>query len=345
MVDSCATRETKLLYFNLKNLIGKGIMFGHQDATAYGMGWKNEELRSDVNDVCGNFPAVYGWDISGIGTPYNIDSVPFERMRMWIKSAYERGGINTISWHLENLVTGTNAWDTVPAVKEILPNGSKNAIFNKKLDLAADFFLSLKSKDGTLIPILFRPFHEHTGSWFWWGARFCTPDEYKQLFRYTVTYLRDKKKVHNLIYVYSPDVFRTEENYLERFPGVQYVDVLGFDDYFDFQTRATVDKGIAQLRIIVNLANKMNKIAALTETGINGVPDSTWWTDCLLNPIKNDSIARNISWFLVWRNANQKQFFAPYPGQVSAANFIKFENDPYTIFENNLPKMYSLPSK
>ncbi len=340
LVDSAATKETKSLYYNLKKLTGKGIMFGHEDATAYGVGWRNEDLRSDVYDVCGNFPAVYGWDISGIGTEYNIDSVKFDRMKFWIKSAYERGGINTISWHLQNPVTETNAWDTTRAVQEILPGGSRNAWYNKQLDLAAEFFNDLKSKDGILIPIIFRPFHENNGSWFWWGARFCTPEEYKQLYRYTVCYLRDKKNIHNLIYAFSPDIFKTQEKYLERFPGKEYVDVLGFDNYWDFHNKNSIPQGIEQLRILVALSRQMDKIAALTETGYNGIPDSTWWTDYILNPIKNDSIARNISWMLVWRNFSTKHHFAPYPGHGSVSNFIKFENDPFTIFESDLPKMY-----
>lgn len=342
IVDVNVTKETKTLYQNLKLLIGKGIMFGHEDATAYGLGWRNEELRSDVNDVCGNFPAVYGWDICGLGTPYNIDSVPFDRMKFWIKSAYERGGVNTVSWHFQNPVTQTDAWDTTRAVYAILPGGFKNAEYNKMLDLVAEFFLDLKAKDGTLIPIIFRPFHEHNGNWFWWGERHCTPEEYKQLFQYTVKYLRDVKNVHNLLYAFSPDIFLTESKYLERFPGAEYVDILGFDNYWDFHKKSTLPRAIEQIRIVVNLADKMNKIAALTETGYNGIPDTTWWTNLLLTPIKNDSIAKRISWILVWRNYSKNHHFAPYPGHPSANNFIKFENDPFTLFESDLPNLYRL---
>lgn len=345
-VDTAATYETKALFYNLKKLMGRGIMFGHEDATSYGMGWRNAELRSDVKEVCGKFPAIYGWDIWGLGTPYNIDSVPFDRMVQWIKIAYKRGGVHTVSWHLANPVTQTHAWDTsVHAVKEILPGGKYHEVYNQMLDRVADFFLNLKTDDGTYIPVIFRPFHEHNGSWFWWGARFCTPDEYKALFRYTVTYLRDKRQVHNLLYAYSPDIFRKEEVYLERFPGEEYVDVLGFDNYWDFQNPATIEKGIEQLRIVVKLAERMGKVAALTEAGYNTIPDPQWWTKSLLYPIKNDSIARKIAWILVWRNYNQTHFFAPYPGHPSAADFIEFEKDPYTLFESDLPPMYVIDNE
>ena len=338
--DANATYETKALFHNLRTNSSKGILFGQQDATAYGVGWKDEDLKSDVNEVCGSFPAVYGWDVSGIGGEYNIDSVRFDRIKFWIKSAFERGGVNTVSWHLQNPATDSSCWDTTMAVRHILPGGKFHNKYNRQLDLLVDFFSQLKSKNGKLIPVVFRPFHEANGHWFWWGSGSCTDVEYIQLFRYTVSYLRDVKGVHNLLYAYSPDIFKTKENYLKRFPGEEYVDVLGFDNYFDFKTKDKVQEGIDQLRIVVELAKSMKKVSALTETGLNAQTDSTWWTKNLLYPIVNDSVAKNIAWILVWRNADPKHFFVPYPGQSAVQDFIKFENDPFTIFERDLPKMY-----
>src|SRR5258705_9854557 len=61
--DKNATKETVNLYKNLKKLAGKGFMFGHQDDLAYGVGWKYEEGRSDIKDVTGDYPAIYGWEL------------------------------------------------------------------------------------------------------------------------------------------------------------------------------------------------------------------------------------------------------------------------------------------
>ena len=62
LVDSLATPETVALFRNLQNISRTGVLFGHQDDTAYGVNWKAEPGRSDVKEVCGDYPAVYGWD-------------------------------------------------------------------------------------------------------------------------------------------------------------------------------------------------------------------------------------------------------------------------------------------
>jgi hypothetical protein len=102
--DKQATKETRALYKNLYNLAGKNILFGHQDDPCYGVGWKYVSGRSDIRDVTGEYPAVYGFDLGRIelGWNVNLDSVPFEKIRLFIREAYERGGVITISWHLNN---------------------------------------------------------------------------------------------------------------------------------------------------------------------------------------------------------------------------------------------------
>ena len=68
--------------------------------------------------------------------------------------------------------------------------------------------------------VLFRPFHENTGSWFWWGAAFCDEQTYKSVYKYTVEYLRDEKNVHNFLYVYGPgSEAASVEEYASRYPG------------------------------------------------------------------------------------------------------------------------------
>lgn len=350
LVDKNANKKTQALYINLKKVSTQHILFGHQDDLAYGVKWKQwHKKRSDVNDVTGAFPAVFGWDISKLGkSEVNIDSVDFEDMKNWMLEVYKMDGINTVSWHVDNFVTDSSSWNVgEKVVQAILPEGTKHEIYKASLDALADFFKSLKK--GFLfkhnIPIVFRPFHEHTGDWFWWGQPHCTPEEYKKLWQFTVQYLRDEKEVDNLLYCYSPDIFRDEEHYLECYPGDDYVDILGFDDYHDVKPENDINELIRRLSIVVKLAEERDKVAAFTETGLENIPFEKWWTDHLLKHIKADSTASKIAWLLVWRNGRINHHYAPYPGHISAPDFIEFCNDPLILMEDNLPKMYKRHSE
>ncbi len=340
IVDPNATPETNALFLNLLKYRDKAVMFGHQDDLAYGIGWWAEDFRSDVHDVTGKFPAVFGWDAGEIGQDRNIDSVSFAKISDWIIRVFEKGGINTLSCHLDNPVTGDDAWDTTSAVYAILPGGEKHEFFKSVLDQLATFISGLKTADGTMVPIIFRPWHELNGSWFWWGKGNCSTEEFVRLFRFTVHYLRDEKGLHNLLYCYSTDRFSDEKEYLERFPGEDFVDLLGYDDYHSFINKNTVPEGINSLRILASIGERMHKPVALTEAGLQNIPDPTWWTENVLNPIKSDSLARKITYLLVWRNASTRHHYAPFPGHPSSPDFIRFEKDEFTWFLPDLPDMY-----
>ncbi|UCG85435.1 MAG: beta-mannosidase [Gemmatimonadota bacterium] len=344
--DPEATLETQVLFANLKSLAPDYVLFGHQDALAYGVKWKVEEGRSDVKDVAGSHPAVFGWELGDLelGEAENLDDVNFENMKRWIKQGYEAGGVITISWHMNNPVSGGNAWDTTRAVYAILPGGERHELYRTWLDAFAEFAGDLRTDDGRPIPVIFRPFHEHSGSWFWWGGANVTDDEYVELWRFTVDYLRDEKGLHNLLWAYSTDVFTDEAHYLEHYPGHEYVDVLGYDDYRALSTEESVPLMTARLKTLVELAEESGKLPALTETGLEGVGVPNWWTGRLLEAIETDSASRRISYALVWRNANEADIpghhFGPYAGHPSAPDFVQFAEDPFVLLLDELPDLY-----
>jgi len=343
--DKKATKETIALYKNLGVLLDKGIMFGHQDDLAYGVGWKYERGRSDIKDVTGDYPAVYGFELGRLELDHavNIDSVPFDKMKGFIRDAYNRGGVITLSWHLNNPLTGKTAWNPAPGtVASVLPGGEKNELYKSWLDKVASFLLDLKGNNGEYIPIIFRPFHELNGSWFWWGGKNCTPDELKQLYHFTESYLRDVKNVHNLLYAYNTDKFYSKHEYLERYPGDEWVDVIGFDIYQAYNT-ATNDDFIryagSMLSTLDSVATEHHKIPTLTEFGNNGLKDSLWWTNTFLKAIS----PYKISYALAWRNAgnkggNQSEYYVPFKGQSSADNFIEFYKDEKTLFQKDVTR-------
>jgi mannan endo-1,4-beta-mannosidase len=345
--DQGADSGVRNLYFNLAKLAPEYIMIGQQDALSYGINWKKGNFRSDMNDVTGSHPAVFGWDLGGIelGSKYNLDSVPFDEMRKNILWVYEQGGINTISWHVFNPVTGKSSWvedKNTPnlIVSQILPGGEKHEAFLKQLDYAAGFFQSLVVADGSLAPIVFRPWHENSGSWFWWGSNHCSIEEYKQLYSFTVDYLRNKHNLHNLLYVYSPDVgFADAEAYLERYPGDDLIDIIGLDDYHSLNT-GHPEELVKNLEIIASLAIERNKIATFSETGCNRIERKNYFTKELLPCLKHSALTRSVSWVLFWRNADEKQHFVPDPAHLEAPDFIEFTTDKLILQLNEIPDMY-----
>lgn len=342
--SSNRTPETESLLSNLKKIASKGIMFGHQDDPLYGVTWEGDSDRSDVKSVVGDYPAVMGFDIGRIelGSKKSLDNVDFNIIRQEIINQFNRGGIITISWHMYNTLTGGDSWDieTKGVVTSILPNGENHNKFLTWLKQGADFFNSLVTEDGTKIPVLFRPWHEHTGSWFWWGKDNCTIEEYKELWLLTYNYF-EEQGVDNLLYTYSPDSHGPGEIYLERYPGDEYVDLLGLDIYHRGDEEGieiyqnTLD---TILSFLTEEGEKRNKPIAVTETGLEAIPIANWWTELLLPTLEKYPV----TYVLVWRNARERpnHYYAPYPGQKSADDFVKFFNSPKTLFVKDLPNLY-----
>ena len=298
LIDANSTKETKALHKNLKKLSEKHILFGHQHATEYGHGWYGDENRSDVKSVTGSHPAVIGVDFSGLsGRPDAEIQKTIKDLQKNIADTYDRGGVTTISWHFNNPASGGGFYwvDTIskPAVKFIIPGGSHHEAYKNILRTVASLANSTKGKDGKLVPMIFRPYHEFDGDWFWWGRAHCTIDEFKTLWRFTVSYLRDSLHVHNFIYAFSPDNrFFTEEQFLERYPGDEWVDMVGIDNYGDWgrDGKYNLDAGIKKLKIVSDYAEKAGKLAAFTETGLESIPNTTWWTETLLKSLKKEKL-------------------------------------------------------
>jgi mannan endo-1,4-beta-mannosidase len=345
--DQDASRETVKLFNSLMELSKNHTLFGHQDDPAYGIGWAYEEGKSDCKLTAGSYPAVYGWELGGLelGNPKNLDDVPFNTMRKLIIESYQRGGLNTISWHEYSPLSGKDSWadtkDTVNGtVEAIIPGGSHHDVYIQHLDKVADFLLSLKTPDGTMVPVIFRPLHENMGSWFWWGTGHCSADQYKTLFQFTVDYLKVERGVHHALYCYSPNGgFSSEEEYLERYPGDNYIDMLAFDQYRIKSNEKSGESAIRSMEVLADMAAKRNKLYAFSETGDYGLKTENWFTAHLLPIINANEKTRGITYVLVWRNEERQvdHFFVPYEGHSQAADFKKFRDHDLILFEDDMP--------
>ena len=320
------TSGREALLQRLRSLRTSGIMFGHQDDPFYGLGWKWDRGRSDVLAVAGDYPAVMGFELGGIevGDAKSLDSVPFVRIREELLAHVRRGGIATISWHPRNPLTGGTAWDNKNAntVRSILPGGDQHQKFQTWMLRLSCFLRSLKDEQGRPVPFIFRPWHENSGGWFWWGKGLCSAEEYKALWRC----LQDRllaDGLTNIVWSWSPN-YGLKADDLDSYPGDDRVDIIGLDAYQQSKDEQsfirTLNKDLATL---CEFAKGSDRLVALTECGYQNLPDPTWWTRVLKPQIEKFPL----SYFLVWRNADHRQYFAPAPSTKDAPDFRKMVED------------------
>ena len=268
LVDAQASPSTAGLFAYLQGVADSNkVLYGHQDELHKKVGVKLPG-SSDTEDMVADQAAVMGLDALAL-TGDELSLTEAEKARgltlseklagIYIPAA-KKGAILTMSCHMPNFelvqkkgkVNGQYDFTGYSPnnlegdiVARILPGGDLNQVYTAYLDMVADFDARLQKAN---VPLIFRPFHENNGSWFWWGASGCTPSQYKNLFRYTVEYMRDTKGLHNLLYAYSPGGPLVDEaDYLSRYPGDAFVDVIGFDMYH--RNPATEDAWMASGRL------------------------------------------------------------------------------------------------
>jgi mannan endo-1,4-beta-mannosidase len=371
LVDGKASLETARLFAYL-DAVGKSdyVLFGHQNDLHHKRGAKYKgATSSDVKDVTGEYAGVMGIDVlsligdeyPGVLTGYPADQV--EGSAQIAIEAARAGAVITLSAHMPNFeqvrvmtrdgkplrvhFRGSTYNKTAGDVmKRVLPDGDLNKYLCAYLDIVAQWAHVL---DAAGVPVLFRPYHENMGSWFWWGAAHCTTEEFKSVFRYTVEYLRDVKDVHNFLYVYSPDsTFKSVESYESRYPGDAFVDVVAFDQYHD--NPRGIDSFMGYLRnsiaIVEQVAEKHGKVAVLSETGLQVMRGDNknislgdnrrpaWFTEVL-----NLVSPSRLGYFLVWADFAGGDYYVPYKtapdrGVAMVDTFIDFYNDSRSIFAN-----------
>ena len=326
--------ETRGLFSKLQNVTQQGIAFGQQAPFGTGNNFPQvNALDRDFDIVAGDAPAVVGFDLELITLQRGFIDEFTERFVPAVRAAHENGSIITISWHMVNPNTqqfgGDDSFDGV--VGRMLEGGDLRPNFLGALDLAATLFKAFVDDEGNPIPILFRPWHEMNGSFFFWGEEFRSTEEYIQLWRDTVDILSNDLEVHNLLYVYAPNWLSSRAEYLRNYPGDDYVDMLGIDVY-DFRNGRYLDRVLTNLGIVEDIASEKNKLFALTETGLENVTQNDWWTQNLYRGIRNSSI----TYTMIWRNDNSDFFHAPFVGHPSESDFRSFLSEDIILLNSDI---------
>ena len=377
MTDPKASDSAKALYAYLQGLTESDqVLFGHQNDVSRSVGTK--DALGDVHDVTGSVSGIFGIDslaLFGSEAGGTDAKSALENSINYSKKAAENGAIVTLSAHMPNFTSakikdnGDGTYDffdcnfneskdlSGDSLKKILPGGEKNKVFTAYLDTIATYANKLQESN---IPVIFRPLHENTGGWFWWGTG-NTAESYKSLYAYTREYL-ESKGVHNMLYVYSPNgPMETEEEYMSRYPGDAYVDILAFDYYNDFNTYpAEADTSFFDhldqtCQVVSSIAKKHDKLAAISETGVRVMKENGSDNEGLLvknNPVSEAKTGKNwyeevnniakkndMPYYMVWANFSDTNFYVPYKhtdtmGQEMINEFIDYYNNEDSVFGN-----------
>ncbi len=272
-VDEKATESAKKMYSFLYDNFGKktisGIMTGDM-SSANGDVTNHDDVKA-VYEASGKYPALVGFDLLFATGSTENDSWFKEYTRSAIelaKDTYRRGGLPAFSWHWHDPSRKTDDFysdkTSVRISQALNSDGSWNTSSElyqyliHDIDLIADYFLELQEAG---VACIFRPLHEASGGWFWWGRDKKSAD-FVKLFQLVFDEMTEVKGVHNVLWVWNAGADDSDWN-----PGEKYYDFVSADIYnpaFDYSSNASMFDKLKAL-------TKGKKIIALSENG--PIPD------------------------------------------------------------------------
>lgn len=218
-----ATTQARALYSYIAKTYGNAVISGQQELPR---GSDNTEYELNyIYQNTGKYPAIRGLDFMND----DFDGV-VSRAKEWSN----RGGIVTICWHcsaaFDKSFDACKADELTKAQWEaVLTDGTEeNRAFVAGMDKAGNALLELQ-REG--IPVLWRPFHEFDGAWFWWGKG--GSEYFKRLWIMMYNHFTYDLGLNNLIWVlgYSHNGTDYGINLEEWYPGNKYCDITGADSY------------------------------------------------------------------------------------------------------------------
>lgn len=259
-INKNATENAKKLLNYLSETAGKSIITGQHTQTI-----PMEEIDY-IFSKTGKKPKLRGFELLSYSPNINYQNASEECLtevyenRDTLQTALEwaehSDGIVTFSFHWFSPLGGHDksfyAENTdFDAAKILIEGTPEREAFFHDMRVIAEYLTPFLEKD---IPILWRPFHESDGDWFWWGAK--GPETARELYKLMYHYFTDVCHLNHLLWVWN---CRLSAGY----PGDDYVDVISVDIYL--QEYAPTDYREEYLELI-NATTK-NKVAALAEVG------------------------------------------------------------------------------
>jgi len=275
-----ASVEARALYDFLWRLYGRKTLTGQQEL---GVARAGPRVELDyIQRVTGRQPALLGLDYI---EPRDNQAVN-DRASAWHRS----GGIVSLCWHWGAPDIGAgyeNSKRDFDLVAALRPGTPQNIALHRDLRAIADLLAVLRDRR---VPVLWRPLHEFSGDWFWWGKH--GREAFKALWILMYDEFTHRRSLDNLIWVLGWAGQNVDPAW---YPGRDRVDVAGADLYVE-------DHG--------NLAAMFAKVRAIVGDSVpiclheNGpIPDPTllgpeadwlwfmtWHTRWLMDPAQNDPV-------------------------------------------------------
>lgn len=322
LVNRNATANTKKLYSLLKDSYGKYVITGQQCDG----GINGNEFKA-IKNLTGDYPALLGLDMMD----YTPSRTAFGTSSSAVEKAIEfanKGGIVTFCWHwnapteyLNSTANSSDGWwggfYTKSSKFDIakVMNG-QDAKGKKLLDRdIKEIAKQLKRLEKAGVPVIWRPLHEASGGWFWWGAK--GSDAYKKLWKYLYNELTNTYGCNNLIWVYNGQS-------ADWYPGDEYVDIVGEDIY---PGNHVYDPQVSRFKQAISYGSK-TKITALTENG------------CIFDIDSAVSINALWCWFMTWGGeftVNGSNYSEKY---TEKSVIKKMYASKYSLTLGSLPKIY-----
>ena len=254
----------------------------------------------------------------------------------------EHRAIASFSWHLENPYVPTGFPRSAgyryinskhipdyPAehryvIKEILEgrggvcgkgnlSGKDNALgypsprtwFEERCKEVAGIINEFVDDNGKPIPFIFRLWHEWEDSWMWWGAKYVSAEDYKRFFILTEQTIRKYAPKAQILWAYCSDRYRnTEEEYMERYPGDDYVDIIGFDDYAIGRSKEDWTAAVNRAALVCKIAKARHLATGLFETNNNKRKIPNYYTNHLNRMLKAKDVRLGIVQIWSLKNFN-----------------------------------------
>lgn len=263
-VNKHATKEACDLLAYLYRTAGNQIISGQHTQTV------PMEERSHIYEITGRYPKLQGFELLSYSSNINYADASEECLtevrdnQHTVEAALEWAkttqGIVSLCFHWFSPIGGNDKsfysihTDFDPS--QVLIDGTpERTAFYHDLDIIAEELRRFQNEN---IPILWRPFHEADGDWFWWGSKGHTVG--RELYKLMFDYYVNEKHLDHLLWVWNSPV-------KEGYPGDDYVDVISRDIYLEPHT--VTDYRNEYKELIANTSP--NKVAALAEVGV--IPD------------------------------------------------------------------------